>query len=323
MSNEPQPLVSVVTPFYNTELFLAECIESVLAQTYQNWEYVLVNNCSTDRSAEIAARYAAVDPRIRLLHNATFLSQVENYNHALRQISPSSRYCKMVQADDWIYPDCIKEMVAAAERSRDIVLVGAFSLCETELVYGGLPYASKVLPGKDAMRKYLVDELALFGSPTCVMYRSGEVRAKHAFFDPESPVDDMQACFDLLLHGDLGFVHQVLTFTRRQGDSIWSGIAAHSPTHLHRMFLTYRYAPLVIEDGWREAVRRRETRYYAFLGSKVFSRRPSGFWTYHKEGLEKAGAKMQWTRVAASAARELLDMLGNPKASLERMFGKR
>ncbi|MCB0227477.1 MAG: glycosyltransferase, partial [Anaerolineae bacterium] len=53
-----QPLVSVVTPVYNTDKYLADCIESVLAQSYDNWEYVIINNCSTDRSLEIAQRYA-------------------------------------------------------------------------------------------------------------------------------------------------------------------------------------------------------------------------------------------------------------------------
>ena len=45
-----QPLVSVITPFYNTGQYIGECIESVLAQTYSHWEYILVNNQSTDSS---------------------------------------------------------------------------------------------------------------------------------------------------------------------------------------------------------------------------------------------------------------------------------
>jgi glycosyltransferase involved in cell wall biosynthesis len=48
------PLVSILTPVYNGEKYLAECIRSVLAQTYQNWEYTIVNNCSTDKTLEIA-----------------------------------------------------------------------------------------------------------------------------------------------------------------------------------------------------------------------------------------------------------------------------
>ncbi len=54
MDSTNMPLVSVVTPLYNNREFLEECIEIVRAQTYQNWDYTIVNNCSTDGSAEIA-----------------------------------------------------------------------------------------------------------------------------------------------------------------------------------------------------------------------------------------------------------------------------
>ena len=52
-----QPLVSVVTPVYNGAEYLVECIESVVNQTYANWEYVIVDNCSTDDTLAIARRY--------------------------------------------------------------------------------------------------------------------------------------------------------------------------------------------------------------------------------------------------------------------------
>ncbi len=94
------PLVSVVTPAYNEEEHLAECIESVLAQTYTNWEYVIVNNCSTDGTMAVAEKYAAVDPRIRVLGNDKLIPAVANFNFTLRQISAESKYCKMVLADD-------------------------------------------------------------------------------------------------------------------------------------------------------------------------------------------------------------------------------
>ena len=85
-----RPLVSVVTPFYNTAAFLPECIESVLAQTYDNWEYILLDNCSTDGSTEIARKYAADEPRIRYVRNDELLPQVPNYNAALALISSES-----------------------------------------------------------------------------------------------------------------------------------------------------------------------------------------------------------------------------------------
>ncbi|MDH4246150.1 MAG: glycosyltransferase, partial [Nitrospira sp.] len=99
LKREKQPLVSVLTPVYNGEDHLAQCIESVLAQTYQNWEYVIVNNRSTDRTLEIAEQYAQKDKRIRIHNNSEFVGCDENGNIAFRQITPESKYCKMVHAD--------------------------------------------------------------------------------------------------------------------------------------------------------------------------------------------------------------------------------
>ncbi len=67
------PLVSIVTPVYNGEKFLAEAIESVLGQTYPNWEYTIVENCSIDHTLEIAQSYAIKDKRIRIYENQELL----------------------------------------------------------------------------------------------------------------------------------------------------------------------------------------------------------------------------------------------------------
>ena len=64
-----QDLVSILTPFKNTSAFLTECLESVLSQTYANWELLIVDDHSTDDSYDIVAKYAKKDPRIRVLKN--------------------------------------------------------------------------------------------------------------------------------------------------------------------------------------------------------------------------------------------------------------
>ena len=63
MDSDRQPLVSIITPMYNEAANVAECIDSVLGQTYQNWEYIIVDNCSADGSAKIAQTYAEKDQR--------------------------------------------------------------------------------------------------------------------------------------------------------------------------------------------------------------------------------------------------------------------
>src|SRR5262245_13568665 len=85
-----EPLVTVVTPVYNGARYLAECIESVLAQSYRNLEYVIVNNRSTDDTEAIALRYAERDARVRAVTNSEFVGVIQNHNIAFRQVSPAS-----------------------------------------------------------------------------------------------------------------------------------------------------------------------------------------------------------------------------------------
>src|SRR6267143_2203091 len=140
MNSIQHPLVSIVTPVYNEEAHLRECIESVLAQTYPNWDYAIANNCSTDRTLEIAQEYAARDSRIRVHDNATFVDVIGNYNIAFRQISSQSKYCKVVAADDWLYPDCLEKMVALAEQHPSVAMVSALGLEGTNVAQFALPY---------------------------------------------------------------------------------------------------------------------------------------------------------------------------------------
>ena len=151
------PLVSVVTPFYNTAEYLEQCIRSVLGQTLVDFEYILVDNCSTDGGGEIARRFAAIDDRIRVISPPTFLSQCDNFNFALNQISPGSTYCKMVLADDWIYPQCLAEMVALADEHPSIGLVSSYTIFGTAVQGAGLPVDRSVYSGREIARLHLLE----------------------------------------------------------------------------------------------------------------------------------------------------------------------
>src|SRR5215471_7609362 len=166
MSTELQPRVSILTPVYNGAAHLTECIESVLRQTYSNWDYTIVNNCSTDDTLAIAQKYAAQDPRIRVVNNERFLRIIENHNHTIRQISPESKYCKFVFADDWLYPNCIEEMVRLAEKNPSVGLVAGFTM-NGQSVLNTIPllrgavrqsceHPAYVMPGAEVCRNALL-----------------------------------------------------------------------------------------------------------------------------------------------------------------------
>ncbi len=304
----PAPLVSVVTPVYNGEKYLAECIESILAQTYQNWEYIIVNNCSTDRSLEIAQQYARQDARIRICNNTEFLSQMDNWNHALRQISPASAYCKVLHADDWLFPDCLAQMVAVAQANPGVGLVGAYRLEEEKVTLDGLAYPSPVVSGREVCRRFFLEGLYLFGSPSSLLIRSDLVRSRPAFYNVANIHADQEVCFELLQNSDFGFVHQVLTFTRRHNESTTAFVRRFSTIIIGNLMVLKKFGPLYLSEAEYNLCSRyfMET-YYRFLGQQVYELREKAFWAYQQAELKKLGDPFSWARVTAAALRQLLN----------------
>jgi glycosyltransferase involved in cell wall biosynthesis len=207
------PLVSVLTPVFNGARYLAECIDSVRSQHHASWEYVIVDNRSTDGTSDIAARYAAMDSRIRVVRNREFVGLFENHNIALAQISPRSEYCKVVPADDWITPDCLARLVRLAEEHPRVGIVGSYQLRARDVRWRGLPPDTGVISGREVCRRSLLGELDVFGSTTSTLYRSSLVRAQ-PFFPHSRPHADTSVCYRDLSRCDFGFVHAVLSGER-------------------------------------------------------------------------------------------------------------
>jgi glycosyltransferase involved in cell wall biosynthesis len=321
MTAAGQPLVSVLTPVYNGAEYLRECIESVLAQTYGNWEYVIVDNCSSDRTLEIARGYAARDPRIRIVTNAKFVRVIENHNIAFREMSPQARYCKVVAADDWIFPDCLEKMVELAEAHPGVAIVGAYGLA-TGVLWAGLPYPSTVVPGgRDACRLRLLGGPYVFGTPGSVLYRADIVRSRHAFYNESNFHADAEACFEFLGENDFGFVHQVLTFRRMQEESLTSHsvkVNTYLPEILYELV---RYGPKYLSAGELETrLRAHLSDYYRHLGEQLFKRRGREFWTYHRGKMAAAGHPLRRAQLAWAAVAYLLDKLLNPKRTVENLL---
>ena len=309
-----QPLVSVVTPVHNGELYLRQCIESVLAQTYDHWEYTILDNCSTDRSLEIAHSYAALDCRIVVLSNASFLTQVSNLNKALGAISPTSQYCKMVLADDWIFPSCLEEMVLVAEQHPSAGIVSSYRLDDRRVNCTGLPPERSLFRGRDICRATLVDEIFVFGSPNTLLYRSDIVRQRRPFFNEASLHEDTEACYEILMQHDLGFVHQVLTFTRRQNESLTAWRHLLDPHHLlDRLITTLKYGPRCLDPEVYDRRRRQvEKAYYRFLAVRTLDRADSTFWQYHRKALEAVGYEIRRRKLAKQVVFAVLARIANP-----------
>jgi glycosyltransferase involved in cell wall biosynthesis len=323
MKLDAEPLVSVLTPVYNGEKYLAECIESVLAQTYQNWEYVIVNNCSTDRTVEIAADYAKKDKRIRIHNNETFVGCDANGNIAFRQIASESKYCKVVHADDWLFPECIMRMVELAEAHLTVAIVGAYGLRNHHVSWDGLPYSSTVISGHEICRKTLLAELYVFGSPTSLLIRSNEVRKRPTFYNEDNRHCDIETCFDVLRDNDFGFVHQVLTFTRDHPEAETSFSVRFGTDYLGTVESLTKYGKAYLsEEEHQRCLRRTLSDYYAFLASKVWHNRETEFWVFHRRALGKLGYSLSLSKLAKAVISDLCDLLLNPYKTFQRIMKK-
>src|SRR5215475_12319944 len=286
-----EPFVAIVTPVYNGEEFLAECIESVLAQTCENYEYIIINNCSTDRTLDVAREYAQQDRRIRIHNNDRFVPVIENHNIAFRLISPKARYCKVVSADDFLFPECITRLVDCAEMNPSNGIIGSYQLSGAYIHWQGFCYPRTAISGAELCRRIFMggEKDFGFGAPTSLLYRADLVRQNNNFYPNDSPHADTSACFKTLQSSDFGFVYQVLSFERK-----------HKSTQSFESAQMNRYSSACLNDlleygqfylsgnELKQQIRNLLDDYYRFLAVNwLIGFREREFWTYHKARLRE------------------------------------
>lgn len=132
-------VVSVITPIYNTEALLSRCVSSILAQTFQDWELILVDDGSTDGSGALCDEFAARDSRITVLHQKNSgVGAARNTGLDWMYANSDSRWLTFVDSDDWIHPRMLECLLDAA-------VSGGVQLCicgYQELEDGELPFVS-------------------------------------------------------------------------------------------------------------------------------------------------------------------------------------
>lgn len=114
--------VSVIVPVYNCEKYIERCIKSILAQTYSEYELILIDDGSTDNSAEICDRYAEVDACIQVIHQSNSGVSAARNNGVQKA---TGEYVTFVDSDDWITPDYLETMVTACmDHDAQVVICG-------------------------------------------------------------------------------------------------------------------------------------------------------------------------------------------------------
>jgi len=310
-----QPFVSIITPVYNGEKYLASCIESVLGQSYDNWEYIIVNNCSTDRTREIAQAYAGKDERITVVDNEEFVDVITNHNIAFRCISPDSSYCKVLQADDLLFPDCITSMVEVFERYPDVGVVGAYSLTGKDVKCTGMEYPENVISGREISRKVLLGEIYPFLSPSSLMIKSGLIRRSSTYYEGKRLDADVDALYRDFTGCDFGFVYQVLTFIRRNPESVTAKDKSKANTQLlSHVRMLQKYGPVYLsEQEYEGRLKALCEKYYRMLATNALHLRGRDFWRGQEKSLQDLGIDLEKGRLARIVAS---DLVFRPRRSL-------
>lgn len=315
-----QPRVTVLTPVYNGEAYVAECIESVIAQSYTNWEYVIVDNCSTDKTLEIATRYAENDRRIRIVNNARFVDGIENHNIAFALVSPESKYCKVVSADDWIYPECLERLVDVAETHPSVGIVSCYAITSNGIRASDVPLRQEVFSGKSICRIHLLGSRVL-SAPTTLLYRADLIRRRRPFFTVAAPSADIHASFEVLQHSDFGFVHQILCFERLHERSVSSTLMTFNSFLVDRLDFVVTYGSIFLSPQERDhRVKELLSTYYDYLADSTIHFAGRELRNYHRDRLAKLGYPINNVRLARMVSIRILDWIANPKQTLEKLL---
>ena len=162
--DEKKPLVSVLMTVYNREKYIAEAIESVLASTYKNFELIIVDDCSTDKSVEIAKKYEANHERIKVYINENNLGDYPNRNQAASYAK--GKYIKYLDSDDLIYPHGLEVMVNIMEKFPEAAYGLSFGK-----VHDKKPYPILLSP-KEAYEEHFFSTGLFNEGPTSLIFKT-------------------------------------------------------------------------------------------------------------------------------------------------------
>ena len=216
MQTEFPPAVSVAIPVYNGEAYLAQAIESVLAQSFTEFELIVCDNASSDRTMEIAQSYA--DPRTRILQTPLTSGFGPNWTGAVRH--PRGRYIKILPHDDLLHPRCLEEQAGILDGDEDSTIALVFSARRiigpsgrSIMTRGALGQEAR-FSGAAMARQTARKGTNPIGEPGAVLFRSSAARAAGPFNEARSFVIDIDYWLRLLKHGDALYMPETLASFR-------------------------------------------------------------------------------------------------------------
>lgn len=216
--------VAVCIPAYQSSAFLAETLQSLSDQTFEDWECHLVDDASTDETVEIAMRFRERDPRFRVRVNENRLGAANNWNESIRGID--SKYLKLLCSDDRLVPNALAAAVTALETNSDAVYAAGRRdvIDESGRVLWrnrGLWRSPVKQSGAQAMARFVRSGTNFFGEPSFGLYRTAVLQEVGGFDSSWSYLIDVASYRDVLQRGSFVPLDETVGAFRVRGGS-WS-----------------------------------------------------------------------------------------------------
>ena len=222
-SNLTKPLVAIGVPVYNGGPYFRECLDSILIQTYENWECVIIDNQSKDDTNSIAQEFADRDKRFKLIVNEDFVDQTTNWNISYEKSSKEAKYFKIVCADDWLFPRFLERMVPILEADPSVGFCSSYRIDGERVRCDGLDYYDgNYYDGKKILIRQLQNTLDITGSVNTLLYKNETLKKLDYYpeiFQPNTYHIDTILAYDVLAISNLGFVYDILSYTRRHNET--------------------------------------------------------------------------------------------------------
>ena len=192
------PIVSIIVPVYNVEKYINRCIDSILAQTFNDWECILVDDGSPDKSGDICDEYAARDSRIRVIHKQN--GGVSSARNAGLDVA-HGEYIYFIDSDDYVELEALELLLSKAKQSEaDIMVHGIVNDYIYKQSSTAVKYVS--LPEKDySTILEMADRWGLLKGPVNKLFKNSIIKNKSLRFDESiSYGEDTKFTFEYLVH---------------------------------------------------------------------------------------------------------------------------
>lgn len=211
--NVDKPKISVCIPVYNGERYITQTINSVLSQTFEEFELIIVDNCSTDKTLSLVNEFD--DKRIRIVENPENIGMVGNWNACLKHANCD--WVLLLCADDLIEKDCLEKKYELAISDSDISFVFSASSvinANGKKMFSRKPFSKDNVFSGGSLAKRSFVKHNFFGEPSNILYNRNIAKKLGGYSNKVIYSPDWEFCIRLASNGKVGYVNSVLTYYR-------------------------------------------------------------------------------------------------------------